>query len=366
MAQAQQNQQNGHRVNGVEDGNGDFQDGGQAQVADEKRPGGDAVDPLPVAEEPEQGRKILRNGVDEPHAGGQAGQGKDGRQQHGAGRTEQLIDDAPEGPGAVFLDRIDPGGTHSHIAQGQVYQRQDASGQQSRPDRMAQLVPLFGKAEIGQCSGDDQTEIQGGDGVHGLIALRKAPEQGGRSVRTLRSGEGPLSPEQEADKEKQQQEQQGRGQEIADALHQFPRIQAQPQGCQEKYQGIEQQKEPHVGRLRQIGGYGHFKRHGGGSGDAQARPDGEVNEQGEHQGESFAHMARQLVQPVEPGHHDDPQHRQKDRRDEKADHGRRGGSSRILTQKGREDQVPRSEEQGKEHEAHGLHIAPGQFHKIAS
>ena len=72
---------------------------------------------------------------------------------------------------------------------------------------MAQLVPLFRKAEIGQRSGDDQTEIQGGDGVHGLIALRKAPEQRGRSVRTLRSGEGPLSPEQEADKEKQQQEQ---------------------------------------------------------------------------------------------------------------------------------------------------------------
>ena len=77
----------------------------------------------------------------------------------------------------------------------------------------------------------------------------------------------------------------------------------------------------------------------------------EIDQQGKDDGEALAHLLPQPVQPVKAGHDYHPQHRQHHRRGQKAQHGRQGVVPGVLPQKGREDEVPRSEEQGKQHKA---------------
>ena len=224
MAQSQQNQHNGYGIDGIEHGNGNAQNHAQSQVAHEKREKGNDIHPLFVGNLPEQGGKILGNGVDEPYAGGQTRQGEDSRQQHRAGSTEDLVDDAPQGPGTVFLNVVDPGAAHPHVRQHDIDQSQDGAGQHARQDGVAHSILLFRQAEGAQGGGDDQAEVQSGNGVHGVVALGKALEQGGTVVAFLGGSDLNLSPEQKADEEQRQQGQKGRREHPANPIYQFTRV----------------------------------------------------------------------------------------------------------------------------------------------
>ena len=92
VTQSQQDQHNGYGINGVQDGDGNAQDHAQPQIAHEEREKRNDIHPRPIGNFPEKGGKILRNGIDKPNAGGQAGQRKDGRQQHCPGAAKHLID----------------------------------------------------------------------------------------------------------------------------------------------------------------------------------------------------------------------------------------------------------------------------------
>ena len=74
------------------------------------------------------------------------------------------------------------------------------------------------------------------------------------------------------------------------------------------------------------------------------------------------HLLTQLFQAVEPGDHHNTQHRQNHRRSQKAQHGRKGLVSGVLSQKGRENQVARAKEQGKQHDADYGQIFFTKFH----
>lgn len=223
-------------------------------------------------------------------------------------------------------------------------------------------IALFRHAEGTQRGGDHQSKVQGGDGVHGLVALGKALQEGGGVIGRLGRGHVHLSPEQKANEQKYQQHQQTGGQEVADAVHQLPRCHTQPQSHQKEHQRVHQHPHGGIGTLRQIGGHRHLEGNRGGTGDAKTGPDGEIDQQGEDDGEALAHLLPQPVQPVEAGYHYHTQHRQHHRRGQKAQHGRQGVAPGVLPQKGREDEVPRSEEQGKQHKAHQQHFVPTQFH----
>ena len=177
--------------------------------------------------------------MDQAHAGGQTRQGENRRQQHRPGAAEHLVDDAPQGPGPVLLKLINPGAAHAHVGQHGVYQRQNRSGQKPRQNRVAHSLPLFHQPERSQGGGDHQAKIQCGNGVHGVVALGKTFQQGCGGIALPGLGHLGLAPEQKAYKQQHQQTQHGRGQPPADAVHQLSRVQAEPKGHQEKYQGID-------------------------------------------------------------------------------------------------------------------------------
>ena len=228
VTQSQQDQHNGYWINGVQDGDGNAQDHAQPQIAHEEREKRNDIHPRPIGDFPEKCRKVLRNGVDKSDAGGQAGQREDGRQQHGSRRTEQLVDDAPQGPCAVFLNGIDSGAAHPHVGQHGIHQRQNGSGEDTCQNGVPHPIALFRHAEGTQRGSNDQSEVQGGDGIHGLIALGKALQEGGGVIGRLGRGHVHLSPEQKANEQEHQQHQQTGGQEVADAVHQLSRCHAQP------------------------------------------------------------------------------------------------------------------------------------------
>lgn len=73
---------------------------------------------------------------------------------------------------------------------------------------MAHFILFLRQAKSAQGGGDHQAEIEGGDGVHGLIPLGKALEQGSGGIRLPGGGHMDLAPEQEAHKQHQQKDQQ--------------------------------------------------------------------------------------------------------------------------------------------------------------
>ena len=235
MAQPQQDQNDCHGVNCVQHRDGDTEDHAQAQIAHQEGKKCNDINPGAVGNLLEKHEKILRNRVDQAHAGGQACQGEDSGQQHGAGGAEHLVDDAAQRPGAVFLNFIDPGAAHSHIGQHGIHNSQDGPGQQARQNCIAHFVPLLLQAKASQGGGNHQAEIQCGNGVHGVIALGKALEQ--RCVGIVFLGQRNLlfPPEQEADKQQRQQHQQHRRKATTDAVYQLAGVQAQPERHQEKH-----------------------------------------------------------------------------------------------------------------------------------
>ena len=362
VTQSQQDQHNGYGINGVQDGDGNAQDHAQPQIAHEEREKRDDIHPRPIGDLPEKGGEILRNGVDQSDAGGQAGQREDGRQQHCPGAAKHLIDDAPQRPRAVFLNRVNAGAAHAHVGQHGIHHRQNRPGQHPRQNRIAHLVLFLRQAEGSQRRGDHQPEIQCGNGVHGVVALGKALEQRRLLIAPLCRRDAGLSPEQEADEQQRQKRQQRRGQPPADAVNQLSGIQAQPQGDQEKPQRIGRHPQRRIAPLRQIGRHRHFKGNGSGSGNSQSRPDGQVDQHGKHQREPRPHLFSQLFQPIEPRDHHHAKHRQHHRRRKEPDHGRKGILPGVLSQKRRKNQVARPKKQGKQHNTDHQQTLFTQFH----
>ena len=175
-------------------------------------------------------------------------------------------------------------------------------------------------------------------------------------VLLLGRGDLHLPTEQEADEQHQQQGKEAGRQHMSDPLHQLAGGHAQPQRHEEEHQRVDDPPEHRVRPCRKIGRHRHFKGHGGGSGNAQPRADGQINQHGEQQPEGFPHGVAQLVQPVKPGDYHHAQHRQHHGGQQKAQHGRQGAASRVLSQKGWKNQVPRPEEQGKQHKADDEHF----------
>ena len=362
VAQSQQNQHNRHGINGVQDGDGNAQNHAQPQIAHQKREKRDDIHPRPIGNFPEKGGKILRNGVDQAYAGGQAGQREDGRQQHRTGAAKHLIDDAPQRPRAVLLNRVNAGAAHAHVGQHCIHHRQNRPGQHARQNRVAHFVFLLRQAERPQGRGDHQPKIQGGNGVHGVVALGEALEQRRLPVSLLRRRDVSLSPEQEADEQQRQQCQQRRGKSPADPIDQLSGVQAQPQGDQKEAQRIDRHPQRRIAPLRQIGRHRHFKGDGSGSGNSQSRSDGQVDQHGKHQGKARPHLPAQLFQPVKPRDHHHAKHRQHHRRYKKPDHGRQGFLPGVLPQKRRKNQISRPKKQGKQHNTDHQQTLFTQFH----
>ena len=129
-----------------------------------------------------QGRKILRDGSDKSNAGREACERKNSSQQDSAGIAEQLMDDAAERPGAVFLNWKYAGRAHSHVCQDKVDAGEDSSGKNTGHRRIFHhAFFLFDSEAFDGCS-YDKTEIQSGDSIHRQITFEKAFYKRGGTV----------------------------------------------------------------------------------------------------------------------------------------------------------------------------------------
>ena len=362
MGQSHHDQNDGYRVDHVQNRHRDGENGVQTLVAHQEGECRDAKGELTIADFGEQRGEILGDGSDQTHTSGQAGKGEDGGQEQGAGLSEQLLHDAAECPGTVILQSVDGRAFHAHEREHGVDQGQDHPGGNAGLHSVAHDIFFLLHLQGAQGGGDDQTEIQCGDGIHGVIAFQESGDQSVVLVSGLGRGHLRLSAEQEGEKQEGQERQQTGGQEFADAVHQFVGGQRQPSGQQEKGQRVQKHEYAQRGAFRQVGGNGHLKGDRGGAGDAQAGADGQIDQHGKDHCKFGTDFSGQSVQTVEFSDHDDAHHRQDDGGDQKSQQRQRGLISGALTQKGRENQVSGAEEQGEQHKADQQLFAFCEFH----
>ena len=255
-------------------------------------------------------------------------------------RTEQLVDDAPQGPCAVFLNGIDSGAAHPHVGQHGIHQRQNGSGEDTCQNGVPHPIPLFRHAEGTQRGSNDQSGSSGRRWCPWSGSPRKSPS--GRGQHHRPSGTGPRSPLPGTESKRT-----GNTSSTSRlGVRKWPmRFTSFPVSCTaigppERTPASTPASTRWYWCPPAIGGHRHLKGNRGGTGDAKTGPDGEIDQQGKDDGEALAHLLPQPVQPVKAGHDHHPQHRQHHRRGQKAQHGRQGVAPGVLPQKGREDQVP--------------------------
>ena len=94
----------------------------------------------------------------------------------------------------------------------------------------------------------------------------------------------------------------------------------------------------------------HLEGGAGGAGDGKARPDGKVDQNGEHRGKHRVYLAGKLVQTAGPCHGHHARNGQEDGADGKAGKGGPEVRARLRAEVRREDQVPGPKKHGKQRE----------------
>ena len=132
--------------------------------------------------------EVLPHAGDEPHAGVEAGNDEDGRDEHQPRPAEQVLRQGGEHLGTGGKARVHRTGLSTGVAQHGV----DGQQQPARDEPGADGAPLHGRA-FGDAPGPDvqrdhRPEVQPGQGVHGLVAVQDALGGGQGSV--FRAGRG--------------------------------------------------------------------------------------------------------------------------------------------------------------------------------
>ena len=209
--------------------------------------------------------------------------------------------------------------------------------------------------------GDDDAEVEGGNGVHGLVAVQKALD--GR-VAGIAAGGGcvaPHRPDQAAHKEHHNQGDEDGTEDFAQPVGEPLGLQRQGQGGGKEQHGVNQLEQSGRGALPQKGGDRHLKGGTGRPWNGQAGANGKVNQKGKRRGKPGTHPARQRVQSAGAGHRHHAQDGEAHRRHRQTRKGNPGGCARLRACKGRENQVSRPEKHGKQGEPHKQQFLPLQL-----
>ena len=291
-------------------------------------------------------------GADEAHAHVEAGDQEDGGQQHPAAGAEQQARRVGQGLRPVGGVGHGPAGQGPHMGQHAVHRQQQHPGDHPGPGGGAHHRPRLLHPAGPQVHRDDDAEGQGGQGVHGLIALQEAPD--GRVGQVLAAGRAVSLQgiEHAGGKGHHNEAHQHGAEDLAQPVSELLRPQGQRQGGGEEHQGVNQAQQGHRGPLPHKGGHRHLKGGGGRPGDGQAGADGQIDRHGKGPGKGGVHPAGQGVHAAGPGHRHHPQHRQAHGADGQSRHGRPGVHPRHGPDARRENQVARPEKQGEQGQAH--------------
>ena len=300
--------------------------------------------------------EVLAAGADKAHAHIEAGNEEDTRQQDAAHGAEQQAHHIGEGLRPVGRVGECAARQGADVGQHAVDHQQHPSGDHPRPDGTLHHGALLLHTPGADVHRNDNAEGQGGDGVHGLIALDEALDHrmgrvvpGGRTVALQRV-------DQTAHKGDDDQRHQDGAENLAQPVGELLRPQGDEQGGGEEHQGVDQLIHPDGGVRSHEGRDGHFKRGGGRPGDGQAGADGQIGHDGEHPGKGGMHTAAQGIQPAGAGHRHHPQYRQPHRAEGQPQHGGPGLGARLGRNIGRKNQITRPKKHGEQGEAHQKQI----------
>ena len=364
VQQGQDDKRHRQRVEQEQDRQGGVEHDLQAEVGEGHAGQGVHPHPLAVGDARELLGEVVGDRGDAGDVGGQAGQedhGADHRQARGA---EQHTGGFGEDRAAVVgaSDLVDAGRTEPRG--GDVQQGQAHHGDQSglEEDRGGALAGVHALAADGL--DEHSAEDQGGEHVHGQVALGEAHEEavalvvgGDRVVHLAHRGD------QGAHDDDHQQDGEHRGEHLADAVDELAGGDRKVDRDTGEHHG-EGEQDP--GGVRQgvweVRLHGDLVDHGGGARDDVQRPEGEEEQEAEDDGEASADPlgeAEGVALHRDQG--DDCQQHQADAGDEEAGHRLPQGVAGLLADDRGEDDVAGAEEHGEQQQAQGDDPGGGQF-----
>ena len=350
MGKPQRDEHDGHRVDGAEDGHRDGQDGVQPGDGNKEADHREDDHPGPVGDFGPLQAEVFAAAAEQTDAGVQAGDHEDQAEQGGARRAVHPAHQVGEHARAVGIIVEAAAAHRADVSQRRVDHKQHRTGDPARADGVAHHRFFIGHAPVLDVQRDDDAEVQGGNGVHGLVAVHKALGHHVAGVVAAGHTVAAGGVHKAACHHNEDQHQQDGPQRLAQPVGKLFRLEGHQHGHREEDKGVNAQHPK--GSVWPEGAHRHFKGGAGGAGDGKPRPDGNIDEQGEQPGELFAHPACQHRQPAGLGHRHHAQNGQADGADGKADHGGPGIGARLRAQKGRKDQIARAEKHGKQGQAH--------------
>lgn len=161
----QKDEDDGSRVDGVEDGDRELEDTCQPDVGQQHTGQGKESGPPGVGNFRPELVEILAHARDEAHAGVEAGDDKDGRQQHLSHPAKQGVGQQGEGLGTRLTAGERGPRNAADVGEHGVDHRKQPGGEEPGPDGAPLHLPGFGHTEGLDVQRNDRPEIQPGQSV---------------------------------------------------------------------------------------------------------------------------------------------------------------------------------------------------------
>ena len=177
-----QDQHDGCGINGVQHWSGQPDDGSKAEVRYQHTGHSKKSGKGRVGDAGQKLMKILPHAGDQAHAGVEACDHKNGRNEHKARPAEQLLCQSGEHLGTGGKARVYCSGLGTGMAQHGINGQQQSARQKSGPDGAALHGAALCDAPGPDVQRDDRAKVQPGQSVHGLVAVQNALHGGQRGV----------------------------------------------------------------------------------------------------------------------------------------------------------------------------------------
>ena len=201
--------------------------------------------------------------------------------------------DLRQGHAAVFRQFKQPSGLSAHQNGHHIDQCHQQAREEAGREHVLRDGVIIGHAHAADHVNHHDAEGQTGDGVHGAVALDQRGEKcialiGRHRLHGRRGGTGG---QQRRDHQHGKEDQENRIDDLADPDGDLAGAQGEKQHEGKKHGGEDQQIQPFRPAVPQHGRDAGGKGHRGASGNGEQRPDGQIQQTGEEDAVSLAHLA---------------------------------------------------------------------------
>ena len=244
------------------------------------------------------------------------------------------------------------------MAQHGVHGQQQRPGNESGLDDAVLHGLVLGDAPCPDVQRDDRAEVQRCQRVHGLVAVEHSLHGGQSGV--LCAGGSVVCRQrvqQAPGKQRRDEQNQAGAEDAPQPFGELFRVERYQERRSEKYRRVDHLQPGAAAQQR----HQHLERGAGRARDGQTRPDGQVDQNGEHPGKGRVHPPGKSVQVACLSHRRNAGDGQADGADCKACKGKPEVCPGLCAQMRREDQVARPEKHGKQRKADQKQITAGKF-----